>query len=63
MPPVNCTVRGAGTGEEEGAGLTSSLGAGAAAGMGDARGRSEDCGVVDGTMGESVRVEMGISAA
>ena len=47
----------------EGARLASCPGAGVAAGMGDARGRSEDCEVVDGTKGESVSVEAGISAA
>ena len=63
MPPVSCTERRAGAGEGEGVKLAGCRGAGAAAGMGDARGRAEDCAVVDGTMGESVSVETGISAA
>ena len=50
MPPVNSTEGGAGC-----------RGAGAAAGIGEANGRAEDC--ADGALGEAVSVETGTSAA
>ena len=63
MPPVSSTEGGAGAGEGAWVKLAGCRGAGAAAGIGEANGRAEDCAEGAGAQGEAVRMETGTSAA
>ena len=57
------TEGGAGAGEGAWVKLAGCRGAGAAAGIGEANGRAEDCAEGAGAQGEAVRMETGTSAA